>query len=399
MRMPRLASCLLAWLLPLQLPAADTGQWIDLTHELSAEAVFWPTAAPFSMTTDFEGLTDKGFYYSAYSFTTAEHGGTHIDAPVHFAQGANHVDEIPLEQLIGDAVVIDVSRAVRADRDHRISVADIEAFEAQQGVIPAGSIVLFRTGFGQYWPDAEKYLGTALRGEAGVTALSFPGLDKAAAEWLMDNRHIKAVGIDTASIDHGKSTHFETHVALMSRNVPAFENVANLDLLPSTGVFVVALPVKIRGGSGGPLRIIARVTGAAQATDLQTLQQQVETTERAFARTMAERDHDAFTAFLSEEAIFFSDAGPLRGQRPVAEAWKAYFDEPVAPFSWEPELVVVPDSGTLALSSGPVRNPAGERVATFNSVWRREPDGQWRIVFDKGSRDCPAPGPAAAAAE
>lgn len=259
MRITGMALCVLSGLLPLQLPAADSAEWIDLTHELSEDAVFWPTAAPFSMTTDFEGLTDKGFYYSAYTFTTAEHGGTHIDAPVHFAQGANHVDEIPLEQLIGDAVVIDVSRAVQADRDHRIAVADIEGWEAQHGAIPGDSIVLFRTGFGQYWPDREKYLGTTLRGEAGVAALSFPGLDVRAAEWLLENRRVKAVGIDTASIDHGKSTHFETHVALMSNNVPAFENVANLDRLPATGVYVVALPVKIRGGSGGPLRIVARI--------------------------------------------------------------------------------------------------------------------------------------------
>ncbi|MCU0990585.1 MAG: cyclase family protein [Xanthomonadales bacterium] len=254
-----LGLCALVGLLPLRLAAAGAETWIDLTHELSAESVFWPTAAPFSMSTDFEGVTDKGFFYSAYSFTTAEHGGTHIDAPVHFARGANHVDEIPLEQLIGKAVVIDVSEAVRQDRDHRISVGDIEAWEARHGAIPGNSIVLFRTGFGQYWPDAEKYLGTALRGEAGVAALSFPGLDAAAAEWLMHNRAVKAVGIDTASIDPGKSTHFEAHVALMSRNVPAFENVANLDRLPATGVFVVALPVKIRGGSGGPLRIVARI--------------------------------------------------------------------------------------------------------------------------------------------
>lgn len=262
MRITGMALCMLSGLLPLQLPAADTQEWIDLTHELSADAVFWPTAAPFSMTTDFEGLTDKGFYYSAYSFTTAEHGGTHIDAPVHFARGANHVDEIPLEQLIGDAVVVDVSRAVQADRDHRITVADIGNWEAQHGAIPDDSIVLFRTGFGQYWPDLEKYLGTTLRGEAGVAALSFPGLDAQAAEWLLEHRRIKAVGIDTASIDHGKSTHFETHVALMSHNVPAFENVANLDRLPATGAYVVALPVKIRGGSGGPLRIVAQIDRA-----------------------------------------------------------------------------------------------------------------------------------------
>jgi kynurenine formamidase len=251
--------CLLAGLLPLRLPADEAASWIDLTHELSSESVFWPTAEPFSMTTDYEGMTDNGYFYSAYSFKTAEHGGTHIDAPVHFAKGAHHVDEIPLEQLIGDAVVVDVAGAVLQDRDHRVSVADIEGWEAQHGLIPDGSIVLLRTGFGQYWPDAEKYLGTALRGEAGVADLSFPGLDPAAANWLMQNRHIKAVGIDTASIDHGKSTHFETHVALMTHNVPAFENVANLDQLPATGAYVIALPVKIRGGSGGPLRIIAKI--------------------------------------------------------------------------------------------------------------------------------------------
>ena len=256
----RFAFCLLVGLFSLQASAAEEG-WIDLTHDLSEEAVFWPTAEPFEMTTDFEGMTDKGYYYSAYSFRTAEHGGTHIDAPIHFAAGVNRVNEIPLEQLIGAAVVIDVSEAVGQNRDHQISVADIEAWEARNGAIPNYTIVLFRTGFGAYWPDREKYLGTDLRGEAGVAALSFPGLAPDAAKWLAEQRNVKAVGIDTASIDHGKSTHFQAHVELMSRNVPAFENVANLDILPATGVYVVALPVKIRDGSGGPLRIIARVNG------------------------------------------------------------------------------------------------------------------------------------------
>lgn len=251
----------LAGLLPLQLALAGAPTWIDLTHELSADAVFWPTAEPFAMSTDFEGETGKGYYYSAYSFCTAEHGATHIDAPVHFAEGAHHVNEIPLEQLIGKAVVIDVSAAVRKDRDHLVSVADIVAWEAEHGTIPDEHIVLLRTGFGQYWPDLEKYLGTARRGETAVAELSFPGLHPAAAEWLIRNRQVKAVGIDTASIDRGKSTRFEAHVALMTQNVPAFENVANLDRLPATGVYVIALPVKIRGGSGGPLRIVARVGG------------------------------------------------------------------------------------------------------------------------------------------
>jgi kynurenine formamidase len=236
---------------------ADT--WVDLTHDLSADAVFWPTADPFRMTTDFEGMTERGYFYSAYSFTTAEHGGTHIDAPVHFAEGRRSVNEIPLEQLIGDAVVVDVTAQVAKNRDYRISRDDFAAWEARNGSMPPDSIVLLRTGFSRYWPDAKAYLGTAERGEAGAAALSFPGLGTEAARWLVEERRIKAVGIDTASIDYGKSRDFATHVELMTHNVPAFENVAQLDRLPPTGAFVVALPVKIRGGSGGPLRIVARL--------------------------------------------------------------------------------------------------------------------------------------------
>jgi kynurenine formamidase len=239
-------------------------QWIDLTHDLSEDAVFWPTAEPFKLTTDFAGVSEAGYYYSSYSFSGAEHGGTHIDAPVHFAEGKNHVDEIPLSQLIGDAVVIDVRPQAASNRDHRVSVADIKAWELKHGEIPKRSIVLIQTGFAEFWPDTARYLGTTLRGEAGVKELSFPGLGVEAARWLVAERMIKSVGIDTASIDHGKSTDFATHVELMTRNVPAFENVASLDALPATGVYVVALPVKIRGGSGGPLRIIARRTSPGQ---------------------------------------------------------------------------------------------------------------------------------------
>jgi kynurenine formamidase len=239
--------------------AASADTWVDLTHELSADAVFWPTAEPFDMTTNFEGITERGYYYSAYSFTTAEHGGTHIDAPVHFAEGRRPVNEIPLEQLIGDAVVVDVIAKVSRNRDYRVSREDFAEWEASHGKIPPNSIVLLKTGFSRYWPDAAAYLGTGLRGEAGAAALSFPGLGTEAARWLVESRKVKAVGIDTASIDYGKSRDFATHVELMTHNIPAFENVAHLDKLPPAGAFVVALPVKIRGGSGGPVRIVARL--------------------------------------------------------------------------------------------------------------------------------------------
>jgi kynurenine formamidase len=233
--------------------------WVDLTHPLSEHSIFWPTAEPFRLTTDAEGMTDAGYYYSAYSFSAAEHGGTHIDAPIHFAEGRMTVDQIPLSRLIGDAVVIDVTDKALDDPDYLISTADIATWEARHGRLPAGAIVLFHTGYSRFWPDALKYLGTAERGQAGAAALHFPGLNRETATWLVQERKVGAVGIDTASIDAGQSKNFAAHVALMSANVPAFENLSGLDQLPPTGAFVVALPIKIEGGSGGPLRIVARM--------------------------------------------------------------------------------------------------------------------------------------------
>ena len=241
-------------------PLDGEGTWIDLTHDLSSESVFWPTAKPFELTVDAEGMTEQGYYYSAYSFCTAEHGGTHIDAPVHFAERGTTVNEIPLSRLIGSAVVVDVSSESRADRDYRITVADLTRWEATHGPIPQGAIVLLRTGYDRFWPDAEQYLGTAERGSSGAANLHFPGLHADAAAWLVERR-IASVGIDTASIDPGQSARFESHVTLMQADIPAFENLTNLEDLPPTGVFVVALPVKIRGGSGGPLRIVAWLPG------------------------------------------------------------------------------------------------------------------------------------------
>jgi ketosteroid isomerase-like protein len=125
-----------------------------------------------------------------------------------------------------------------------------------------------------------------------------------------------------------------------------------------------------------------------QAPELQVpdLQAQVRSVELAFAKTMADRDHEAFSSFLSEETVFFNGLDPLRGRQVVADAWKPLFEGPQASFSWEPEVVEVLDSGTLALSSGPIKDSAGNRVGTFNSIWRREASGEWRILFDKG---CP----------
>jgi kynurenine formamidase len=237
--------------------AQSTRRIIDLTYPFDSDSVYWPTAETFKLETDFEGVTDKGYFYSAYRYSAAEHGGTHLDAPVHFAKGRNSVDQIPLEQLTGAGVVIDVTAQCASNPDYLISVADIQNWERRNGRIAAGSIVLLRTGFGKYYPDRKKYLGTDERGAAAVAKLHFPGLDPGAARWLTTNRSIKAIGLDTASIDRGQSTLFESHRTLFEKNVPAFENVANLDQLPVKGFTIVALPMKIKGGSGGPLRIIA----------------------------------------------------------------------------------------------------------------------------------------------
>ncbi|MEZ5425847.1 MAG: cyclase family protein [Pyrinomonadaceae bacterium] len=242
-------------------PDLSAAQIIDLSYDFSKDTIYWVTAKEFERETVAEGKTDKGYYYSAYNFSGAEHGGTHIDAPVHFAEGRQSVDQIPLEKLLGSAVKVDVSAKTANDRDYRISVEDLTDWEKQNGQIPENSIVLLETGFGKFYPDKVKYLGTDQRGEEAVKDLHFPGLGPEAAEWLIKNRKIKAVGLDTASIDFGQSTDFKTHVTLMSENIPAFENVANLDKLPAKGFQIIALPMKIKAGSGGPLRIVALLPG------------------------------------------------------------------------------------------------------------------------------------------
>lgn len=237
----------------------ENGIWVDLTHEYSEETLFWPTSGTFKIDTVFVGITDGGFYYESFEFCTAEHGGTHLDAPIHFYENRKTVHELNLDQLTGRAVVIDVTEQVSQNRDYEFQIADIENWETEFGEIPDGSILLFNTGMGAYWPDAEAYLGTDKRGEAGVAELSFPGIHPDTAKWLVENRTIKAVGLDTPSLDFGQSQLFESHQILFEQNIPGFENVANLHLLPPVGAYIVALPMKIKDGSGAPLRIVAHI--------------------------------------------------------------------------------------------------------------------------------------------
>jgi kynurenine formamidase len=230
--------------------------WVDLTYAFDSTTIYWPTAQPFRLEVVSAQRTAAGYYYAANNFAAAEHGGTHLDAPVHFAEGKHATDQIPVTQLVGPAYVIDVSRQAEASHDYRIAPVDLEAWERTHGPIPVGAIVLFRTGWGSRWPDRERYLGTTKTGAAAVRELHFPGIHPDAARWLVARR-VRAVGIDTPSIDYGQSGTFDTHQTLFAADIPAFENVAHLSAVPATGAFVIALPMLIRGGSGGPLRIVA----------------------------------------------------------------------------------------------------------------------------------------------
>lgn len=240
-----------------------TGRWVDLTHDFSSETIYWPTAKRFALEVVSAQRTPAGFYYAANNFSAAEHGGTHLDAPVHFAEGKWTTDQVPLDRLVGDAVVVDVQSGADSSADYRVDLKALDEWERNHGAIPAGAIVLFRTGWSRRWTDRARYLGTTRTGAAAVAELHFPGIESAAAGRLVE-RGVGAVGIDTPSIDYGRTSTYPTHQVLFAANIPAFENVANLDQVPVKGGFVVALPMKIRGGSGGPLRIVALVPGESR---------------------------------------------------------------------------------------------------------------------------------------
>ncbi|MDA0205228.1 MAG: cyclase family protein [Acidobacteria bacterium] len=231
-------------------------QWIDLTHAYDAETIFWPTGKPFEHVQTSWGEAEGGYFYSAYDFAVSEHAGTHLDAPIHFSAGGATIDNIPLDNLIGPAVVIDVVAQAAADRDYLASVEDLSKYEAEYGPITADDVVLIRTGWSARWPNTLEYMGDDRPGRADE--LHFPGIAPELAE-VLAQRGVKAVGIDTASIDYGASKDFQTHQILMGAGVTGLENLVGLDALPARGSWVVALPMKIGAGSGAPARIAALV--------------------------------------------------------------------------------------------------------------------------------------------
>lgn len=240
---------------PVDLTNADI---VDLTYSFDDKTLYWPNSpSAFELKQLAHGMTPGGYFYASNLFTAPEHGGTHLDAPIHFAEHGLTADAIPLRQLIAPAVVIDVAQQASANADYRLTTDDVRAWESRNGTIAAGAIVLLRTGWGARYPNRKQYFGDDTPG--ATDKLHFPSYGEEAARLLVGERHAAALGIDTASIDYGQSTDFIVHRVSMAQNVPGFENVANLDKLPERGATVIALPMKIGGGSGGPLRIVALV--------------------------------------------------------------------------------------------------------------------------------------------
>jgi len=238
--------------------AADIASWemVDLSHTYGGDTLYWPTdTLGFRLETLAEGATPGGYFYAAKQFATAEHGGTHLDAPFHFAREGADVSAIPLRQLVLPAITIDVTASAAENPDYLVSADDVLAWEAEHGTVPNGVAVLIRTGWASRWPDPLAYLGDDTPGDA--SDLHFPGVGAEAARLLIQERRIGLLGIDTASLDHGPSTDFIVHQIGAAAGIPNLENLADLSALPPDGFLLVALPMKIEGGTGAPVRAIA----------------------------------------------------------------------------------------------------------------------------------------------
>lgn len=243
---------------PAPLVDLERARLVDLSYAYDENTLYWPTSpSSFELHQLHHGPTEAGFFYAASTFSTPEHGGTHMDAPIHFFEGGETAAEVPLSRLIAPAVVIDVASKAADDPDYRLTPEDVEAWEAAHGQVPQGAIVLLHTGWGARWPHRASYFGSDVPGDA--SDLHFPSYGPGAAKLLVEERRAAVLGVDTASIDHGPSADFPVHQIAGAAGVPGLENVANLGELPATGAWVFALPMKIAGGSGGPVRIAALV--------------------------------------------------------------------------------------------------------------------------------------------
>jgi kynurenine formamidase len=224
---------------------------VDLTHSINDKVPPYSMeeSADYKVTT--EAVIEKDKYF-ARKFSLPEHYGTHIDAPAHFARGMWTVDQIPPERLVAPLAVIDISKKAQANADYQLSVEDIADWEQAHGQIPGNAVVMLNTGWGARWNSIKDFRNADAKG-----VMHFPGYSVDAAKFLTEARAVLGLGIDTLSVDHGLSPDFAVHQYTMAHSVYHLEDVANLDSLPATGGIVIVAPMKLEGGSGGPVRILA----------------------------------------------------------------------------------------------------------------------------------------------
>ncbi|MHB8110943.1 MAG: cyclase family protein [Syntrophorhabdaceae bacterium] len=234
------------------------GNFLDMTYAYDRDTIYWPNAASFQLTPEFRGMTDRGYWYSSNFYSASEHGGTHADAPIHFARNGRTIDQVRLAEWIGPAVKIDATSQCSRDRDYLLSVDDIIAWEDKHGNIPHGAWVIMYTGIGtRHYPDRKLVLGTDRKGMSALPDLNFPGFSPEAAQFLVEQRNIRGIAIDTPSIDYGKSQDFRVHRIICGADKLGLENIANLDKLPATGATLYVIPMSIKGASGAPARVFA----------------------------------------------------------------------------------------------------------------------------------------------
>jgi kynurenine formamidase len=224
---------------------------LDLTYPINKDNAYWPGGSYFPFTFKNLATYDKDGVYSN-SFSMPEHLGTHMDAPNHFVKGQSSLDQIPLTQLFGPAVVVDTRQKVNNSPDYQLNIQDIKEWEKAYGPIPAGAIILMHTGWGKRWSDFSSYQNRDAQGN-----LHFPGYSPEVAQFLIKERDIYGIGIDTLSVDYGLSKGFKVHHICHGAGKYHLENVANLDKMPNEGAYLILAPIKIQGGSGGPTRIYA----------------------------------------------------------------------------------------------------------------------------------------------
>ncbi len=238
--------------------AATKEKIIDMTFPFSENSIYWPTDKPFTPTVVFRGTTAGGYWYASNQYAASEHGGTHVDAPIHFSQHGRTVGQVPLQEWIGPAVKVDVTGKSLSNRDYQLSVEDLLAWEKKHGAIPEGAWVIMQSGIdGRFYPKRKEVLGTEKTGREAVAELHFPGFSPEAVAFLLAKRKITGIAIDTPSIDPGTSKDFKVHQELCNAQKLALENIANLEKLPESGAMLYVIPMFIEKGTGAPARVFA----------------------------------------------------------------------------------------------------------------------------------------------